>query len=195
MSDITIEHIKEKLMMILNGEKTFKYINNITKPLGKDTIRGNIISGKDAVNCFLMNIFTEENAFVDRDQNNKTICDLIVYGKRILTRTTSFNKNSRFYFGCFSIHDNVNFNINKFEKSSRERINNTDYFLLIQVKRSKPSVPFDCSYKFYLVKAKDFISKDGEIDYYTRIGGSMFLYLENVENLGSPIFTYNYSIE
>ena len=58
MSDITIEHIKEKLMMILNGEKTFKYINNITKPLGKDTIRGNIISGKDAVNCFLMNIFT-----------------------------------------------------------------------------------------------------------------------------------------
>ena len=133
MSDITIEHIKEKLMMILNGEKTFKYLNNITKPLGKDTVRGNIISGKDAVNCFLMNIFTEENAFVDKGQNNKTICDLIVYGKRILTRTASFNKNSRFYFGCFSSDDNVNFNINKFEKSSRERINNTDYFLLIQV--------------------------------------------------------------
>ena len=194
MSDITIEHIKEKLMMILNSEKAFKYFNNITKPLGNDTVRGNIISGKDSVNCFLINIFRDEKAFVDKEQNNKCICDLIVYRKRILTRTTSFNKTNKFYFGCFSSADNINFNMNRFEENARERINNTDYFLLIVVSRSKPSESFSCSYNFYLKPVKDFINEDGEIDYYTRIGGSMFLY-SDIKKLGSPIFTYNFNQE
>ena len=194
MSDINIEHIKEKLMMMLNGEKAFKYFNNITKPLGNDTVRGNIITGKDAVNCFLMNIFRDEEAFIDKEQNNKCICDLIVYGKRILTRTTSFNKNNKFYFGCFSSADNLNFNINRFVENARERINNTDYFLLIVVDRSKPNELFRCSYNFYLKSVKDFINEDGDIYYYTRIGGTMYLYSDR-KKLGSPIFTYSFCYE
>ena len=194
MSDITINHIKEKLMMILNGEKTFKYFNNITKPLGKDTVRGNIISGKVAVNSFLINIFRDEKAFVDKEQNNRCICDLIVCGKRILTRTTSFNNTNQFYFGAFSSSDNFNFNMNRFEEKAREKINNTDYFLLIVISRSKPSETFRCSYNFYLLSAKDFINEDGEIDNYTRIGGIMHLHTDR-KKLGEPLFTYSYNYE
>ena len=191
MSDNNIEHIKEKLMMILNSEKAFKYFNNITKPLGNDTVRGNIITGKDAVNCFLINIFRDEKAFVDKEQNSKCICDLIVYGKRILTRTTSFNRNNKFYFGCFSNSDNL-FNINRFVENARERINNTDYFLLIVVNRSKPNELFRCSYNFYLKSVKDFINEDGDIYHYTRVGSNMYLYSDR-KKLGSPIFTYSFS--
>ena len=74
--------IKEKLKNILNGERSLNYLNNITQPLGNETIRGNIISGKDSVNCFLINIFREKEVFVDIEQNNNSICDLIIHSKK-----------------------------------------------------------------------------------------------------------------
>ena len=183
------ENVKEKIKAILNGEKTKKYLDNITKPLGDDTIRGNIISGKDAVNCFLLNIFRDEKAFVDREQNNNSICDLIVCGKRILTRTMSVSTNS-FYFGCFSSDDNRNFNINRFVENARERINNTDYFLILVIDRSKPNELFRCCYNIYLKSAKDFTNDEGVIYHYKRSGGGMFLYVDK-KALVEPIFTYS----
>ena len=195
MSDINIKHIKEKLMMMLNGEKAFKYFNNITKPLGKDTVRGNIISGKDGVNCFLINIFRDEKAFVDdEEQNNNSICDLIVYGKRILTRTLSSTGNNYFYLGCFSSSDSKTFNINKFIEQSRKRINNTDYFLLILIDRSKPKELFRVSYNFYLKSVKDFVYDNGDIRSYRKIEGGLYLYVDR-KKLGEPLFTYSYNYE
>ena len=188
------ENVKEKLKTILNDEKTKKYLDNITKPLGDDTIRGNIISGVDSVNCFLVNIFYNKTAFVDREQNNnRSICDLIVCGKRILTRTMTLKGNS-FYFGCFSSDDNKNFNINRFIENARERINNTDYFLILVIDRSKPNELFRCSYNFYLKSAKNFINDEGDIYYYTRKGGSLHLYVDK-KTLGTPIFSYSHGYE
>ena len=186
--------IKEKLKSILNGEKSLKYFNNVTQPLGNETIRGNIISGKDGVNCFLINIFREKEAFVDNEQNNNSICDLIIYGKKILTRTMSLSGNNNFYFGCFSSNIHEHFNINKFMEKSKERINNLDYILLLLIDRSKPNELFRVSYNFYLKSVKDFIDDDGDIKYWTRIGGGMFLHIDK-KNLGEPIFSYSYNYE
>ena len=187
--------VREKLTTILNGKETKKYLDNITKPLGADSIRGNIISGVDSANCFLINIFRDETAFVVRkhNNNNRTICDLIVCGKRILTRTIAA-KSNYFYFGCFSSDDNHNFNINRFVENSRQRINNTDYFLIILIDRSKPHEIFRCSYNFYLISAKNFIDDEGDIYHYKRSGGNMHLYVDR-NTLGTPIFTYSHGYE
>ena len=185
--------VREKLITILNGEKTKKYFDNITKPLGDDTVRGNIISGKDAVNCFLLNIFRDDKAYVVTEQNNNSICDLIVCGKRILTRTMSITTNS-FYFSCFSSDDNKNFNINRFVENARERINNTDYFLILVIDRSKPNELFRCSYNIYLKSSKDFTNNNGEIYHFKRIGGSMHLFADK-NTLARPIFTYSHGYE
>ena len=186
--------IKEKLKNILNGENSLNYLNNITQPLGNKTIRGNIISGKDGVNCFLINVFREKEAFVDNEQNNNSICDLIIYGKRIITRTLALIGPNKVYFGCFSSCDHNQFDINKFMEKSKERINNLDYILLVVVDRSKPNELFRVSYNFYLKSVKDFIDEDGNIKNWSRIAGGMYLHFVK-KKLGEPLFTYSYNYE
>ena len=51
------KEIKEKLRKILNSETTKTFLDNTTKPLGDKTVKGNIISRQDSVNCFLDNVF------------------------------------------------------------------------------------------------------------------------------------------
>ena len=186
--------IKEIISNILNSEKSLKYFNNITQPLGNETIRGNIISGKDSVNCFLINIFREKGVFVDIEQNNNSICDLIIYNKKVITRTLALIGPNKVYFGCFSSCDHNQFDINKFIKKSKERINNLDYILLLVIDRSKPNELFRCSYNFYLKSVKDFIDDDGNIKYWTRVAGGMYLHVDK-KNLGEPLFTYSYNYE
>ena len=190
----SLGEIKEKLKNILNGEKSLNYLNNITQPLGNETIRGNIISGKDGVNCFLINIFREKGVFVDIEQNNNSICDLIIYGKKVITRTLALIGPNKFYFGCFSSCIHEQFNIDKFMEKSKERINNLDYILLLIIDRSKPNEIFRVSYNFYLKSIKDFIDDDGNIKYWTRVAGGMYLHVDK-KNLGEPLFTYSYNYE
>ena len=192
MSGIGIGHVKEKLKSILNSEKSLKYFNNVTQPLGNETIRGNVISGKDGVNCFLINIFCEKEVFVNKEQNNNNICDLIIYGKKIITRTMSLTGNGYFYFGCFGSISHEYFNINNFMEKSKERINNIDYILLIVIDKSKPNELFRVSYNFYLTSVKNFVNNNGDIKYWRRKGGGMFLYF-NKDDFKEPIFTYSYS--
>ena len=189
MSGIDIGHIIEKLKSILNEEKSLKYFNNVTLPLGNETIRGNIISGKDGVNCFLSNIFY---SYIENNVSNNIITNLIIFNKRIIVRTMS-GKSDYICFGTFS-NGEKEFNVDRFWDKVKRKIEITDYILIIKIYRNCPNELFRVKYNFYLKSVKDFFDDDGDLKYWKIRNNKDFNFcIKN--NLGSPIFTYSYNYE
>ena len=185
MSGIVIE----KLKSILNGEKSLKYFNNVTQPLGNETIRGNIISGKDGLNCFLSNIF---HSYIENNVSNNIISNLIIFNKRIIVRTMSGESNY-ICFGTFS-NGEREFNIDRFWEKVKRKLEINDYILIIKIYRNCPNELFRVKYNFYLKSVKDFVD-DGDIKYWKIRNNKDFNFCINKDNLGFPIFTYSFNYE
>ena len=180
--------IKEKIKMILNKEETTLFLNNISKPLGDKSKRGMVISRSESLNCFLDNIFTnDDEIFLENNLSNNCIKNLIVKDKRIIVRTTG-NIKKEFSFLAFGNNKNINQILEKV-KFKKAEIN---YVLLIIIDRNMINEPFRVCYNFYLKEMEDFSLINDEKNNW-RVRSNCFNFY--IHDLIDPIFTYSISIE
>ena len=182
--------IKEKLKTIFNGEETLLFLNNITKPLGNKSKKGMIISRQDSLNCFLENIFrNNDEIFIEHNYSNNCTNNLIIKNKKIIVRTAGDNC-KEFTFCCFGYTNSIDRILEKVKFKKEE----TDYVLLILINRNRPNENFRVSYNFYLKSMRDFsLNNDGKRNWRTRANSFNFLF--DKENLGSSIFSYSHGYD
>ena len=200
------KEIKEKLRKILNSEITTTFLNNITKPLGDKTVRGNIISRQDSVNCFLCNVFmnvdvVNNNIYVEDLFNINKINNLIINRKRINVKTLSY-KNKSISFNSFPFREGREFDIEFNLEKTMDKLKFFDYFLFIVIFRNERNEEFKVKYDFYLKPAKNFyfdtkkfhktLSGFGGENWEIR-SNKDFLFLIDKYNLGNPIYSYSYN--
>ena len=197
-----MQDIKEKLRKILNSKVTTTFLHNMTKPLGDKTVKCNIISRQDSVNCFLYNVFMndavdDEDIDIEDLESCNKINNLIINGKRINVKTLS-NKNNIIFFNSFPFREK-NFNINFHLKNTLHKLKYFDYFLFIVIFRNERNENFKVKYDFHLVPAEIFYFDIKESNK-TLCGfrgknwiirsNKEFFFLICKDELGSPIFTY-----
>ena len=164
--------IKEKIRSILNSENTTTFLNNISKPLGKNTKRGIVISKQENINCFLENVFNNDDddydiSIEDFGKNN-VINNLIINDKRINVKTLS-SRSNKIYFNTFKFREGDDFDVKENLEKTMEKLKIYDYFLLIIIKRSRKNKPFSVEYDFYLKSTKEFFF-DVRVFYKTKAG-------------------------
>ena len=162
--------IKEKIRSILNSENTTTFLNNISKPLGKNTKKGIVISKQENINCFLENVFKDDNRniYIEDFGKNSVINNLIINDKRINIKTLS-GKSNKIYFNTFKFREGDDFDVKKNLEKTMEKLKIYDYFLLIVVKRNKKDEPFSVEYDFYLKSTEEFFF-DVRVFYKTTAG-------------------------
>ena len=200
------KEIKEKLRKILNSETTKTFLDNTTKPLGDKTVKGNIISRQDSVNCFLDNVFMnvdvdDNNIYVEDLFNINKINNLIINRKKINIKTLSYKGNS-ISFNTFPFREGDNFNIDFHLENTLDKLKFFNYFLLIVIFRNERNEKFKVKYDFYLKSTSNFyfnpkkfhktLSGYGGENWVIK-SNREFAFLINKDNLGNPIFTYSYN--
>ena len=197
------KEVKEKLIKILNSKITKTFLDNITKPLGDKTVKHNVISRQDSVNCFLYNVFMNDDVndskiYVEDLNHNNKINNLIINEQRINIKTLS-NTSKRIFFNGFSYKEGNEFNIELNLKNTMDKLKNFNYFLFIIIFRSTRQKEFKIKYDFYLKPTKDFYFNSkiyhktsngfaGE-NWEIKSNSNFFFFIDNY-GLGHPIFTY-----
>ena len=181
-------YIKEKITNILHKEETTLFLNNISKPLGNKTKRGMVLSKSESLNCFLDNIFVDDEIFLENNISNNCIKNILVKDERIIVRTTGSIK-KEISFLAFGNNRDTNQILERVKLKKAE----TNYVLLIVIDRNMINEPFRICYNFYLKKMEDFslVNNVGASNNW-RIRSNCFNFF--VHNLSSPIFTYSSSI-
>ena len=162
--------------------------------------RGNVISGKESVNCFLDNVFLaydDENVCIEDFGSNNIINNLLINDKKINVKTFSV-KNKDVFFNSFSGKKDDDFHIKKNLEKTLKKLNTVDYFLFLEIKKKKINTPFSVKYDFYLKSARDFFFdvkdfrklKSGCTGSNWRTKGDGFYFAVDKNNLGIHIFSY-----
>ena len=95
-----------------------------------------IISKQDSLNCFLENIFSnnDDEIFVEHNYSNNCTNNLIIKNKKIIVRTAGDNC-KEFTFCCFGYTNSIDRILEKVKFKKEE----TDYVLLILINRNRPN--------------------------------------------------------
>ena len=198
------KEVKEKLKTIFNSENTTTFLDNITKPLGDKTQKGIVICRQDNINCFLDNIFKnndDEDIFIEDLGNSNVINNLIINEKKINLKSVS-TKNYKISFDSFSYREGKDFTVELNLEKTLEKLKSFDYFLFIIIFRNRRYEDFKVKYNFHLIPTKDFLFNpkiffktingyQGE-NWVIQSNKDFFLNIKKV-NLGTPIYSYSYN--
>ena len=137
---------KEKLKLILQSEKTLKFLND------SSYLHYAINNSVGNVNNFIDFCFNngDDDINIEKYDSRNIIDDIIIFNERILTRAISV-KTKHFLFKSFKFRDKDEVNINNILKDVKNKLENYKYIFLILTERNRKNQPFRVRYDFYLI--------------------------------------------
>ena len=137
----TDKKIKEKLKFILRSEKTTKFLD------ASSSLNYVINNSPGNTNNFIDKVFgDEENIDIELTNTLCKIDNIIIFDKRIMIRTLSFNT-THLVFKTFS---NI-VSTKEIREKGEKKLNSYNYIFFIRIDRNKKNKPFKVLYNFHLI--------------------------------------------